>query len=146
MTTRLNSYQLNPKAIDTLASMKALTDSISDSLIALVELRVSQINGCVYCVDLHSNQLRDLGENIQRIDCVAAWDECPFFDEKEKAAFAWAESLTHVSTSRASDSVYSALQLHFSDREIVDLTMVISVMNSWNRISVGLRSVPELRE
>jgi AhpD family alkylhydroperoxidase len=113
---------------------------------ALLELRVSQINGCAYCLDMHANEARHLGETQQRLDCVAAWREAPFFTERERAALAWAESLTHVAETRAPDELYLEVKKHFSDKELVDLTAAIGMINLWNRMSVAFRSEPRERK
>ena len=121
------------------------TSSIEPKLRRLVELRVSQINGCAYCVDLHSRQLRDLGETEQRIDCLVAWREVPFYDERERAALEWAEAVTRIEDTHAPDSVYEYVAEQFPEKEIVDLTFVIANMNFWNRIAIGFRRLPGKR-
>lgn len=120
-------------------------EQIDSKLRALLELRVSQINGCAYCVDMHSTQARSHGETQQRLDCVAVWWECDFFDAAERAALAWAEALTKISETHAPDAVYDALAPHFSPEQIVDLTFIIATMNAWNRIAVGHRTRPSRR-
>ena len=121
------------------------TSSIEPKLRRLVDLRVSQINGCAYCVDLHSRQLRDLGETEQRIDCLVAWREVPFYDERERAALEWAEAVTRIEDTHAPDSVYEYVAEQFPEKEIVDLTLVIANMNFWNRIAIGFRRLPGKR-
>jgi uncharacterized peroxidase-related enzyme len=124
-----------------------LTQVFPDAkLRALIELRVSQINGCAYCLDMHANEARHLGETQQRLDCVAAFREAPFFTARERAALAWAEALTHVSGTHAPDDVYAEVKQHFADKELVDLTAVISMINLWNRISIAFRSEPTERK
>lgn len=145
MSPRADYYQLNRPAIDALAAVNKHVNRIDPKLQALVELRVSQINGCGYCVDLHSAQARARGETQQRLDCLVAWWECDFFDAAEEAAFRWAEALTDVSQTHAPDAVYDALGGHFSDEQIVDLTLIISTMNAWNRIAIGHRKHPRRR-
>lgn len=145
MSARAKYYQLNRPAIDALAAVNKHVTSIDAKLRALVELRVSQINGCVFCVDMHINEARALGETQQRLDCLAAWYESKFFSEAERAALAWAESLTHVSQTRAPDEVYAALGAHFSEQQIVDLTLIAAGINAWNRIAIGLRQLPAKR-
>ncbi|MBS0209008.1 MAG: carboxymuconolactone decarboxylase family protein [Planctomycetes bacterium] len=145
MTTRARYFQLNQPAVDALAAVNPHLGSIDPKLRALVELRVSQINGCVYCVDLHSNQLRSHGETQQRIDCLAVWHESKFYTDAERTALDWAESLTHVSHTRAPDATYEALMPYYSEQQIVDLTLIISLMNAWNRIAVGHRQLPGKR-
>ena len=120
--------------------------SLDGRLRVLVQLRVSQINGCVYCVDLHSRQARDAGESQQRLDCLAAWQECPFFSQAEHAALAWAEAVTDISKTHAPDENYQTLRRFYSDQQIVDLTLVISLMNAWNRLAIGMRRLPERLE
>jgi AhpD family alkylhydroperoxidase len=146
MSTRIDYYQVNKRAIDSFASVNKHVSSIDPLLRALVELRVSQINGCVYCVDLHTSQARAEGETEQRLDCLVVWYECPFFTARERAAFAWAEALTNVSITHAPDDVYHMLLEYFTEQEIVDLTLIISLMNAWNRISIGFRKMPDVRE
>ena len=119
--------------------------SIEPKLRRLVELRVSQINGCAYCVDLHSRQLRDLGETEQRIDCLVVWREVPFYDERERAALEWAEAVTRIEATHAPDSVYEYVAEQFPEKELVDLTWVIANMNLWNRIAIGFRRLPGKR-
>ena len=146
MIGRIDFYEVNPKAVNGLAAIDKHITAIDKRLRVLVELRVSQINGCVYCIDLHSRQAREEGESQQRLDCLVAWKECPFFTEAERAAFAWAEALTHISTTHAPDDAYETLRRHYSEQEIVDLTLVISVMNSWNRLAIGMRRFPDRRD
>jgi AhpD family alkylhydroperoxidase len=146
MIGRIDYYEINPKATNGLAAIDKHITSIDKRLRALVELRVSQINGCVYCIDLHSRQAREEGESQQRLDCLVAWEECPFFTESERAAFAWAEALTHVSRTHAPDDVYETLRRFYPEQEIVDLTFIISVMNAWNRIAIGMHSLPDKRD
>ena len=146
MIKRFDYYEMNPKAIDRLESIDKHLASIDKKLLALVQLRASQINGCVYCVDLHLELARAEGETQQRLDLVAVWQECPFFDERERAALAWAEAVTHLSETHAPDDVYENLKAHFSEKEIVDLTLGIALVNAWNRIAVSFRHLPDERE
>jgi AhpD family alkylhydroperoxidase len=112
---------------------------------ALIDLRVSQINGCAFCLDMHANEARHLGESQQRLDCLAAWREAPFFTDRERAALAWAESLTLISQTHAPDDVYAEVKKHFSDKELVDLTAAIGMINVWNRLGIGFRGETKLR-
>ena len=116
------------------------------NLMNLVFQRVSQINGCAYCVDLHGRDLRAAGEPPERLDGLAAWDESPYFVEREKAALAWAESVTNIATSRAPDAVYAEMRRHFSEADATHLTMGIALMNALNRIAVGLRRGPAVKK
>ena len=112
---------------------------------ALIDLRVSQINGCAFCLDMHANEARHAGESQQRLDCLAAWREAPFFTDRERAALAWAESLTLIADTHAPDDVYAEVRKHFPEKELVDLTAAIGMINLWNRLSIGFRSEPKLR-
>jgi AhpD family alkylhydroperoxidase len=114
-------------------------------LIDLVFQRISQINGCAYCVALHGRDLRAAGETPERLDSIAAWHESPYFTDREKAALAWAESLTHVAATHAPDDVYENVRRHFSEVETANLTYAIALMNAFNRIAVGLRREPTKR-
>ncbi len=116
---------------------------LDQKLRALLELRVSQINGCVYCLDMHSKEARARGETQQRLDTLAAWHEAPYFDAHERAALAWAESLTNVSETHVPDEDFDAVREHFSETEVVDLTVCISLINAWNRIAISSRKMPE---
>lgn len=145
MIERLDYTEINAPAIQALATVNKHITTIDKKLRALVELRISQINGCVYCVDLHAEQARAAGETQQRLDCLAVWEECPFFDGRERAAFAWAEAVTHLPESAAPDDDYELLGEQFSDAEIVDLTLIAALMNAWNRLAVSFRHLPEER-
>lgn len=145
MIKRLNYPEINAKAVNGLAAVKKHVTSIDEKLQALIELRVSQINGCVYCVDLHAAQARDAGETQQRLDCVAVWQECEFFDARERAALAWADAVTLLPDTGAPDDLFEALAEHFSEQEIVDLTFIVATMNAWNRLAVSFRHLPEAR-
>lgn len=130
-----------------LQSMLALEKYISESgldpkLVHLVKMRASQINGCAYCLDMHSLDARAEGESEQRLYTLDAWRETPFFTDRERAALAWTEALTLVSHTHAPDDVYDEVKKQFSEKEIVDLTFVIGTINLWNRLAISLRAVP----
>jgi AhpD family alkylhydroperoxidase len=109
-------------------------------LCELVKLRASQINGCAYCLDMHSKDARALGEDEQRLHVLAAWREAPFYSARERAALAWCEALTLLPQTGAPDDVYAELEAHFSPEEIAALTFAVVAINGWNRLAVGLRS------
>ncbi|HZP37232.1 MAG TPA: carboxymuconolactone decarboxylase family protein [Methylomirabilota bacterium] len=111
-------------------------------LLHLVRMRASQINGCAYCLDMHSKDARAEGETEQRLYALNAWRETPFFSERERAALAWTEALTLVNETHAPDDVYEELRKHFSTDEQVLLTMAIVAINGWNRVAIGFRAVP----
>ncbi len=117
--------------------------SLPITLVDLVYLRVSQINGCAYCIDLHARDLRKHGVAVEKLLLVPVWREAePLFDARERAALAWAESLTRVEQTQAPDADYDAVAAVFNARELADLTMAISLMNAFNRIGIGLRMAP----
>ncbi len=115
---------------------------LEESLIHLVKLRVSQINGCAYCLDMHWKDLRALGEGEQRLYSLDAWRECPYYTERERAALAWAEAVTLVTQGHVPDSVYEEARAHFGPKELADLTLVVTTINAWNRLSIAARTEP----
>ena len=110
------------------------------SLIHLIKMRASQINGCAHCLDMHSKDARAEGETEQRLYVLDAWREAPFYTARERAALAWTEALTLISQTHAPDDVYQAVRAQFSEQELVDLTLAIVAINGWNRIAVGFRA------
>lgn len=147
MSRRIQYFQVAPEGIKALQAVDPYLKStnIEPRLRALVELRTSQINGCAYCVDLHSRQAREHGETQQRLNCLPVWRETTFFDDRERAALAWAETITNVSETGVPDAAYDEVKQHFSEKDLVDLTLVISVMNAWNRIAISFRAKPGKR-
>jgi len=115
---------------------------LEGSLLELVKLRASQINGCAYCIDMHTKDARVQGEQEQRLYALVAWEETPFFTERERAALAWTEALTKIGEGHVPDSVYEHARSHFSEKELVDLTFAIVVINGWNRLAISFRTVP----
>jgi len=144
MSKRLNYHSLAAAGVKALGAVSAYGDncSIEPQLRRLVELRVSQINGCAYCLDMHARQLRQIGEKQQRLDVLSAWHETSFFSKRECAALAWAESVTLVSTTHVPDEDFAAARAEFSEQELADLTLIIVAMNSWNRLAISFRSEP----
>ena len=112
------------------------------SLLELVKMRASQINGCAYCIDMHAKDARARGESEQRLYLLNAWQESPFYSERERAALAWTEAVTLVAEGHVPDAVYEEARRHFSDDELVDLTLAVAAINGWNRLNVALRTVP----
>lgn len=115
---------------------------LETSLLELVRLRASQINGCAYCVDMHTKDARAEGETEQRLYALGLWEETPFFSERERTALAWTEAVTRVSESHVPDALYQSLCRQFSEKELVDLTLAIIANNGWNRLAVSFRTVP----
>ena len=115
---------------------------IERSLILLVQLRASQINGCAYCLDMHWKDLRAIGENEQRLYSLDAWRECPYYTDRERAALAWTEAVTRIAVDHAPDEVHERARPHFSEKELADLTLTIAAINAWNRLSIAARLTP----
>lgn len=111
-------------------------------LLHLVKLRASQINGCAYCLDMHSKDLRAIGESEQRLYALEAWRECPWYSDRERAALAWTEALTLVAQTHAPDEVFEQVRAVFDEKELSDLTLAIAAINAWNRLSIGARTPP----
>lgn len=129
-----------------LALNKAVVEcGLERSLLRLVKLRASQINGCSYCVDMHAHEAREDGETEQRLYLVAAWKESPLFTARERAAFAWTEAVTQISQGGVSDELYALAQEQFSEEELVKLSMAVAVINTWNRLSVSFHTIHPLR-
>ena len=115
---------------------------LEHGLVELVKTRVSQINRCAYCIDMHTKDARAAGETEQRLYALSAWRETPFFTPRERAALAWAEALTLLPENSVEDELFEEVRQHFSEKELVDLTIAINTINSWNRIAVPFRKVP----
>jgi AhpD family alkylhydroperoxidase len=144
MEQRIDFYKASPDALKALIALEVATGKLGlePVLVDLVKLRASQINGCAFCVDLHASDLRKKGESERRINTVCVWHETPFFTPRERAALAWTEAITQIATSRAPDADYDALRAEFSEAEMVNLTLAIGVINSWNRLAIGFRKMP----
>jgi AhpD family alkylhydroperoxidase len=144
MQTRLDFYKANPSAIKALLAVEERIgkSSLEKSLAELVRLRASQINGCAFCVDMHVTDARKGGETDRRLATVVVWRETPFFTDRERAALEWTEALTLVSQNHVPDAVWEAVQPHFTEEEMVDLTLLVSSINTWNRFAIGFRKLP----
>ena len=144
METRLNFYKAGPNAIKAMLGLEEhiAKSGIEKSLANLVRLRASQINGCAYCVDKHSDDARKAGESERRLANSVTWREAPFFSDRERAALEWTESLTNIAQSHVPDDVWERVQPHFTPEEIVDLTLLVSAINSWNRFAIAFRKLP----
>jgi len=138
---RLRYAQIAPAAREAVMTVESYVQScgLEKVLIELVKLRASQINQCAFCIDKHTKDARRLGETAQRLDLVPAWHESPIYTARERAALAWTEALTRLSTDGAPDPVFDGLRANFSDKEIVDLTVLVGHINLLNRIGVGFR-------
>ena len=144
-TLRQPYNELSPEVYNALVQAKiALEKSELDgALIELVYLRVSQINGCAFCVDMHTSDARKAGETERRLYAVSVWRETPFFTARERAVLAWTEALTLLPQSQAPDDVYAALAQQLTPAEMVNVTLAIGSINTWNRLAVGFRKMPE---
>jgi AhpD family alkylhydroperoxidase len=139
---RLAYYQIAPDALKAVMGVENYIQhcGLEKSLIELVKMRASQINGCAYCLYVHSTDARKAGETEQRLYLLDAWEESRLYTERERAAPAWTEAVTRISETRAPAAPYEALKPHFSEKEIVDLTVLIGTINLWNRLAIGFRS------
>jgi AhpD family alkylhydroperoxidase len=144
MQQRLDFYKAGPAAIKAMLGLeeRIVKSSIEKSLADLVRLRASQINGCAFCVDMHTADARKAGETDRRLATVVTWRETPFFTDRERAALEWTEALTLVSHDHVPDAVWEAVRPHFGDEELVDLTLLISAINAWNRFAISFRKMP----
>lgn len=142
MKERLNYSKAAPAGIKPVQGLEHYVRNcgLEIDLLELVKLRASQINGCAYCIDMHTKDARTHGESEQRLYAISAWRETPFFSERERAALAWAEAVTLIGESHMPDEVYNAAKEHFSEKELVDLTLAVIVINSWNRLAITFRT------
>jgi AhpD family alkylhydroperoxidase len=143
MTPRLNPFAAAPAPMQSWLDFGKgiLQSGLENSLMELVKIRASQINGCAYCLHMHTADARKKGETEERLYLLDAWRESPLYNERERAALGWTEALTLVSETRAPDDAYRALQAQFTEEEQVTLTLLIVAINGWNRIQVGFRGV-----
>ena len=143
MKPRLNPFTVAPELMQAMIDFEnRVRDSgLEHSLIHLVKTRASQINGCAYCIHMHTRDARTSGETEERLYLLDAWRESPLYSDRERAALGWTEALTLVSQTHAPDGDYEALKAQFTDEEQVKLTLLIAAINAWNRISIGFRSV-----
>jgi AhpD family alkylhydroperoxidase len=141
MTERIDVRQVAPDAYQAMGTLQQFVDrsSLPRKLLELVRMRASQINGCAYCLDMHSKDARALGESEQRLYLLNAWREAPFYTERERAALEWTEALTLIAQDQVPDTVYERVRPHFSERELVELTMAIIAINGWNRLAISMR-------
>ncbi|MCG8317043.1 MAG: carboxymuconolactone decarboxylase family protein [Pseudomonadales bacterium] len=150
MQTRLTYQELDKLQPLLTSSLLQLGESIATrlepSLIHLVKLRASQLNGCAFCQNMHANEARQDGERQSRLDILAAWKEVPAFSAREQAALTWTEQLTRLSPEQNLDQEYEQLGDHFNKEEIADLTALIIVINGWNRIAIGFRFIPNISD
>jgi len=142
MTQRLNFYAAAPKAIEALVAINPVIEAgtLEHRLMELVKIRASQINGCANCLHMHTADARKAGEREERIYLLDAWRESSMYTDREKAALGWTEALTKVAETHAPDADFAAVRAQFNDAEIAELTVLIGMINLWNRIAIGLRA------
>lgn len=140
---RINFKELVPAAYRAMLGLEAYVHQtgLERSLLELIKMRASQINGCAYCLDMHSKDARAAGETEQRLYVLSAWREAPFYSERERAALAWTEAVTLISQTHVPDDVYAVARKQFSDEELVNLTLAIIAINGWNRLEISFRGV-----
>lgn len=142
MRQRLDYKAASPAAFKAMLGLETCTHAsgLQHSLLELVKLRVSQINGCAYCLDMHSKDARAAGETEQRLYLLAAWREAPCYSPRERAALAWAEAVTLVATNDLPDALYEEVRAQFDEKAMVDLTLAIIAINGWNRLAISFRA------
>ena len=142
MEQRLDYSKTSPDGIGILRQLEGYLKNagLEPELVELVKLRASQINGCAYCIDMHTKDARSHGESEQRLYGVTAWRETPFYSERERAALAWTESVTRISADQVPEEIYQQVKQHFTERELVDLTLAVIAINSWNRLAISFRT------
>ena len=144
MNVRADYAQASPAALKAMYALESTIKhlGLDSSLIDLVKLRASQINGCAYCIDLHHREARGKGESEQRLALLSVWQEAPMFSDRERAVLEWTEAVTLVAETHVPDEVYARAKEHFSDTELTNWTLAIVAINGWNRFSIAFRKVP----
>lgn len=142
MERRLDYSKAAPQGFSALRNLQAHIDScgLEHSLLELVKTRASQINGCAYCLDMHTKDARAAGESEQRLYLLSAWRETPFYSARERAALAWTEAVTRIADETVEDDLYEDVRRHFDEKAIVDLTLAVIAINAWNRLAISFRA------
>jgi len=145
MTQRMNYYEIAPDAMKIMMEMEKYTkkSSIERKLCELIKIRASQINGCAYCINMHTADAKKMGETEQRLYCISAWRECTFYSDAEKVALELTEHITLIPEKRVPNELYERVRKHFDEKAYVDLVILINQINSWNRISIAMGNVAE---
>lgn len=146
MKPRINYAKVAPGVYDAMDALDTYLAGcgLEESLLQLVRLRASQLNGCAYCIDMHWKDLRSLGESEQRLYGLDAWRESPYYTERERAALEWTEAVTFVAREHVPDALYDAVHQVLGDKDLADLTLAVATINAWNRLSIAARLVPGL--
>lgn len=144
MQPRIDSYKVAPEGYKALLGLELYIkhSGLELPLLHLIKLRSSQINGCAYCIDMHWKDLKAIGETEQRLYGLDAWEESPYYTDRERAALAWTEAVTRITDGHAPDEVYERVRAQFNEKELTDLTLAIATINAWNRLAISLRAVP----
>jgi AhpD family alkylhydroperoxidase len=144
MKSRYDYIQAAPGAYKAMLGLEQYLHEcgLEESLIHLIKLRASQLNGCAYCLDMHWKDLRAIGENEQRLYSLDAWRECPYYTDRERAALEWTEAVTLITNGHVPDHVYENVKVFFNDKELADLTLAVATINAWNRLAIAARTVP----
>ena len=144
MEQRFNAFKAAPGGYKAMSGLEEYLHGcgLEPKLLHLVKFRASQINGCAFCLDMHSKDLRAIGEDEQRLYTLEAWRECPWYSARERAALAWTEALTLVTQGHVPDSVYEEVRKQFSEKEIADLSLAVTTINAWNRLAIASRALP----
>lgn len=142
MEQRLSYSEVAPEGNEILRKLESYIRKagLEPDLLELVRLRASQINGCAFCIDMHTKDARTHGESEQRLYAVSAWHEAPFYSERERAALAWTEAVTQIDEDHVPDEIYNQVRKHFTEKELVDLTLAVIAINSWNRLAISFRT------
>jgi AhpD family alkylhydroperoxidase len=142
---RIHYYQVAPEGVRQMMQFEeyAKTTSIAPALRELIKIRASQINGCAFCLDMHTRDARKAGESEQRIYCLSAWRECPFYTGAERAALELTEAVTQIAQHGVSDDLYNRVREHFNEKQYVELILLINLINSWNRLSISMGNMPQ---
>ncbi len=142
MESRIEFAKVAPGAYRAMLGLEEYLhqSGLEQSLIDLVKLRASQVNGCAYCIDMHWKDLRALGESEQRLYGLDAWEESPYYSDRERAALAWTEAVTNIRDGHVRDEVYEDVRKHFSEKELADLTLAVAAINAWNRLAISART------
>lgn len=143
MSARIDYYKASAEGLAAVGRLEAHVrhSGLEESLLELVKMRASQINGCGFCLDMHSKDTRAAGETEQRLYVLPAWREAPFYTERERAALEWTEAVTLIAQNEIPDEQFERVRAQFSDKELVDLTLAIAAINTWNRLSISFRNV-----
>ena len=144
MSPRLDYKNVSPVAYQAMLALEQCVREfhLEKAIVELIKTRASQINGCAYCLDMHTQDARAAGESEQRLYTLPAWRETPFFTERERAALEWTESITRIADTHAPDATYQRVRQYFTERELVELTLAIVAINGWNRLAIAFRAVP----